>query len=109
MIYSYTIENLTKLEALTFEGNKLVDVPESIGKLKNLVYLQLSDNNLKTLPNSLENLKKLVSMKLHGNQLTLEKLPLGIWSLPKLNTLTVEKSWSWNFLDHKRELINSRK
>ena len=53
--------------------NQLKSLPDSIGNLTNLKYLNLSKNQLKDLPESIGKLKKLQRLHLYGNQLSDEE------------------------------------
>jgi Leucine-rich repeat (LRR) protein len=69
----------SRLQILYVGGNELVDVPDSLGKLKQLQALNLSDNKLESLPAAIANLKNLKSLSLHKNRL--RTLPTGIIAL----------------------------
>jgi Leucine-rich repeat (LRR) protein len=55
----------------------LTSLPESIGKLQNLEYLDLKDNQITSLPESISNLQKLYTLNLSGNA-NLTNLPESI-------------------------------
>ena len=59
-----------------------LDVPDSLGRFKNLDALLLT-NIVRTLPESISNLKKLKFLSLNNNK-NLESLPEGIADIPKL-------------------------
>lgn len=53
--------------------NKLVHIPEEIGRLTRLKVLNLSSNSLKNLPYSISKLKELQAMWLSENQVNKQK------------------------------------
>lgn len=78
----YLYKNLT---TLSLARNEIVELPESIGFLVNLVELRLSNNQLKTLPKSIIALQKLHTLSISSNQFSW--LPVEIASLKKLTLL----------------------
>lgn len=60
---------LSKLELLTAHGNLLHSLPASLGKLSNLTTLNLSGNRLSSLPDLWAGLCKLEDLALSGNML----------------------------------------
>jgi leucine-rich repeat protein SHOC2 len=68
---------------LNMDGIKVL--PDSIGNLDNLTYLNLRDNQLTSLPETIGNLSKLTDLDLLGNQLT--SLPESIGNLTRLTSL----------------------
>lgn len=48
------IGDMLGLELVSFAKNKLTSVPSSIGRLKNMTYLNLSENNIKKLPDEVK-------------------------------------------------------
>lgn len=60
-------------------GNRLTDVPSTLGQLTGLQALVLCDNQLESLPGSIANLKQLKSLLLHKNRL--RTLPTEIITL----------------------------
>ncbi|XP_069695876.1 leucine-rich repeat-containing protein 58 isoform X2 [Periplaneta americana] len=68
-------------------GNRLVEVPDSVGKLQQLQALNLSDNMLESLPAAIANLKNLKSLLLHKNML--RTLPTEIIALKCLAELSL--------------------
>ncbi len=102
--------NLTQLESLTLDGNRLTEIPSGIFKLKNLVsldlfsnlithispeighltslrYLKLTRNNFHELPDEIGHLKNLQRLRL--DYLDLWALPKGIGGLSSLQMLEV--------------------
>ena len=82
-----SIGKLTSLKYLDLERNNLTSLPESIGNLKNLETLRLTDNRLKSIPESIGNLTSLRKLILKSNQLT--SLPESIGKLEKLMLLVL--------------------
>ncbi|MHA2365683.1 MAG: leucine-rich repeat domain-containing protein [Candidatus Hodarchaeales archaeon] len=81
------IGNLTNLEYLDLSHNTLTSLPESIGNLPNLGYLDLSDISLTSLPETIGNLLNLEFLNLSYNSLT--SLPESIGNLPNLKSLNL--------------------
>lgn len=67
------------LKVLSLGGNKLTEVPCTLGQLKKLTALILSDNELVSLPREIAKLRNLKSLLLHRNKL--KTLPTEIVSL----------------------------
>ena len=72
-----SIGRLKQLQRLSLRGNQLAALPEAIGQLKMLRMLVLSDNQLAALPQSIRKLTALEHLYLEGNALDLpaEVLP----------------------------------
>jgi len=79
-----------KAERLNLEGRKLTQIPESIGKLRNLRVLVLRDNKLKTLPKSIENLTKLEFLNMRDN--AFQEIPKSIFKLKNIKELTLAEN-----------------
>lgn len=76
-------------------GNKLVDVPDSVGQLNQLQALNLSDNMLERLPAAIANLKNLKSLLLHKNRL--RTLPTEIIALKCLTEVGIASALAGMF------------
>jgi Leucine-rich repeat (LRR) protein len=63
------IFNLIGLEYILAEGCNITTIPDSIGKLTNLLVLDLSINELTELPNSILKLTKLLNLNLNENNI----------------------------------------
>lgn len=68
--------------ASTSNGNRLTELPESIGEIRGLTSLDCSANDLRTLPSAIGNLTQLTGLGLHGNRL--RELPEAFGSLTRL-------------------------
>ncbi|HMQ86859.1 MAG TPA: hypothetical protein PKB07_04715 [Flavilitoribacter sp.] len=62
-----SIGKLAQLSILDLSGNRLKGLPETIGRLSNLSDLDLSDNDLERLPESMGRLSELVNLNLSEN------------------------------------------
>jgi|ETNmetMinimDraft_21_1059911.scaffolds.fasta_scaffold42358_2 Leucine-rich repeat (LRR) protein len=76
-----------KIEKLDLSERKLTQLPESIGKLRNLTDLILRDNKLKTLPKSFENLTKLVGINAKNN--AFQEIPKSLFKLKNLQVVSL--------------------
>ncbi len=75
------------VSTISLDLNNLTgEIPESIGKFKNLQVLYLSDNKITGLPESIGNLKRLSSFYADKNELT--SLPESIGNLSELHYST---------------------
>lgn len=81
-----TLTSLFHKEYLYMDNKKITEIPESIGKLKNLksLYMEL---NIKKLPNSITKLSGLRQLILQFNPL--EELPKDIGELDSLSNLNI--------------------
>ena len=71
------------------QNNKLKQLPNSIGSLKNLQTLNVSGNNLKELPALVSQLEGLKTLDISKNS-KLVKLPKELGQLRSLETLTLD-------------------
>ncbi|KAK5979810.1 Leucine Rich repeat-containing domain protein [Trichostrongylus colubriformis] len=67
---SPSIVSCLQLTKLVIIRNELASVPEEIGTLSKLVFIDLSNNKLERLPGSFSKLTKLETLVVSGNQLT---------------------------------------
>ena len=74
--------NLSRLELLNAQGNRLVSLPDAIGQLTSLRLLGLKSNLLEALPASFSALAALKELFLTDNRL--RALPEGFGRLPSL-------------------------
>ena len=83
---SALIESFPRLHALDLHGLNIKIMPNSIGKLIHLRYLDFSSNPIETLPDSITTLLNLQTLKLHDCH-NLEQLPRDITKLVSLRHL----------------------
>jgi len=89
------IINKNHVTALDFAGQKLKQIPDSIGSVSKLQYLNLWDNNLTTLPNSIEFLSNLKYLFLDWNRF--RKFPDLRWDkLISLEKLSITNNFKLN-------------
>ncbi|WP_299673430.1 leucine-rich repeat domain-containing protein [uncultured Tenacibaculum sp.] len=81
---------LNEIKELSFYGNKISLIPESIGLLENLTSLSFSFNKMKTFPLQIIQLKKLKELVIIGNEI--ENIPSKIKELVNLKSLRVNQS-----------------
>ena len=88
------LDRLEKLMQLSMQGsaqgNFIRQLPESVGRLKQLTLLDLSGNMLTELPESLGNATALTRLFLDRNRLT--RLPQSIGQLVQLDHLTLTRN-----------------
>lgn len=85
-----SIGSLSTLEVLNLTRNRLASLPETIGELKYLKELHIGDNNFVDLPESLYNLKRLQKLNLGGSKISTLSPRLG--NLTNLQWLRLEAS-----------------
>lgn len=78
---------LQSLEKLTLKYNQIMKLPEWIGELSSLIYLNLNINNITKLPNSISLLDNLEELSLWKNEL--EELPENFGNLTRLKKLNL--------------------
>ena len=84
------IGRLPNIRYLNLNFNKIEHISEEIGNCTALVMIELVGNRLKRLPESLGNLRNLETLELRANQL--EYLPKSIGKLQKLKKLTLQRN-----------------
>ncbi|QHO05019.1 Putative disease resistance RPP13-like protein [Arachis hypogaea] len=82
------LSKLKYLRALSFDCFPLESLPDSIGELIHLRYLDLSRTDIMTLPDTLCNLYNLQTLKLVGCR-KLKALPVGMKDLTNLHYLNI--------------------
>ena len=71
-------------------GNMIVNLPQSIGDLKNLEVIDLRDNRILELPDRFGCLTRVLKLNLDGNQL--KEIPICIGNLTTLTDLSMAKN-----------------
>ena len=99
-----SIGNLSNLIWLNSANNRLTSLPDSIGNLSNLTNLDLYNNRLKNLPDSIGNLSNLLELDLCDNQLT--NLPESIGNLFNLTVLRLRDNQLTNLPESIGNLFN---
>ncbi|XP_015604471.1 plant intracellular Ras-group-related LRR protein 5-like isoform X2 [Cephus cinctus] len=96
-LYGNRIHNLPEqfgavrqLTVLDLSANQFQSVPGCIGELSNLKSLLLNDNSIKKLPAELHRLERLEVLSISGNRLV--TLPEWLGSLPNLRELNVDNN-----------------
>jgi internalin A len=82
-----SIFELTQLMKLDLSDNKLTTLPDAIAQLQNLTELYLGSNKLTSLPESIFNLQSLTSLYLNNNEIT--NLPESTTKLINLKRLNL--------------------
>lgn len=78
----YFVIIFNRLQVLSIGGNRLTEVPATVGQLMNLQALILCDNFIESIPSSIANLHQLKSLLLHRNKI--RTLPQEIVTLKYL-------------------------
>jgi Leucine-rich repeat (LRR) protein len=79
------IGDLSSLNYLNLHFNQITNIPETIGELVQLTELFLENNRIETLPESIGNLSNLVTLNINENQLI--SIPESIGTLGSLEEL----------------------
>ncbi|RLV89804.1 hypothetical protein DV515_00014689, partial [Chloebia gouldiae] len=82
------LEQIQNLKELWMDNNSLQVLPGSIGKLKQLVYLDVSKNRIETVDLDISGCEGLEDLLLSSNML--QQLPDSIGLLKRLTTLKVD-------------------
>ncbi|XP_057998261.1 putative disease resistance RPP13-like protein 1 [Hevea brasiliensis] len=90
---SYLLSKLRCLRVLSFNGYNITELPDSIGDLKHLRYLDLSYTDIVTLPETTTSLCNLQTLLLNGCY-RLNKLPSEMQNLIKLRHLDMENTYA---------------
>jgi GTPase SAR1 family protein len=85
-----SLGGLAQLQWLDLSTNQLMTLPESMGNLTQLHWLNLSRNRLTAIPKSFSNLMQLQSLYLSSNQLTV--LPESLGQLTQLQKLNLDSN-----------------
>lgn len=80
--------DLTRLRELHLNGNRLVTMPDAIGRLTALEKLSVANNRLSSLPPQVHNLTRLEELNLNGNPMTLGEFHRTTHFLLSLDRLT---------------------
>ncbi|GLT35203.1 hypothetical protein SLA2020_096740 [Shorea laevis] len=92
-VVHYLFSNLRCLRVLSFNGYQIKKVPDSIGDLKLLCYINLSSTRIESLPDSVSFLVYLQTLILRYCE-KLTQLPKGIVNLVDLLHLDITSTWS---------------
>ena len=84
-----TIGNLKNLEYLNVANCSFNSLPKTIGNLENLQYFDLRGLWVSSLPESIRNLRKLKRLDLRGT-ICLKQFPDFIWEMPALEEVLVD-------------------
>lgn len=81
------LSSILESESVCFYSDNIIHLPEKIGALKNLTYLEIQQNELKELPKSITSLVDLEEIFLWNNKI--ENLPEHFDKLINLKKLTL--------------------
>ena len=81
---------ISLFQTLYIQDNKLKQLPNSIGSLKNLQTLNISGNSLKEIPLSISGLVSLKTLDLRNNP-KLKRIPKDVAQLRGLDTLLLDE------------------
>jgi len=87
---SENIGDLENIEVLSFNNNKIQNIPSSIGKLSKLQGLAFNNNNIFNIPENIWKLKELEELHCNNNQIN--SLPESIGKLNKLQKLEISNN-----------------
>jgi len=99
---SDSIGQLSSLDFLDCSSNSITALPDSIGNLQNMTCLIASSNEIKILPESIGQMSSLESLNVRGNKLTV--LPDSIGQLSILSTLDLEGN---NLTDAEKQRVRA--
>uniref|UniRef100_A0A3B4ARK6 Leucine-rich repeat-containing protein 7 n=1 Tax=Periophthalmus magnuspinnatus TaxID=409849 RepID=A0A3B4ARK6_9GOBI len=85
---NFVLEQIHNLKELWMDNNSLQNIPGSIGKLRQLRYLDLAKNRIESLDSDISGCETLEDLLLSSNML--QQLPDSIGMLKKLTTLKVD-------------------
>ena len=100
------VEGITSVVRLDLRGNRLKNLPDNIGELKNLKYLLLDRNNISELPISIVKLKNLIELNIFKNKLA--RLPENIHQLKNLEQLDLKSNTLQDLPENISRLPNLR-
>lgn len=80
-----SIGELQELEYINVALTPIEELPDSIGELKNLKFLNASSTNISTVPESIGNCENLIILDLHSTEIT--KIPDSVTKLTNLKSL----------------------